>query len=212
MRRITTLLLALSLALTACARQGYSGSSSSGSPSMSSSSRKAVAIPKWDGKLLKGKQIVILDTSMGNITLELDADVAPKTVTNFVTLAKAGYYDDITFHRVIPDFMIQGGDPDGTGAGGESIYGPEFADEINPNSSLYKTGYVEGVVAMANRGPDTNGSQFFIMDQDNPLPPSYTIFGRVVNGQDVVRKIATVKRNASDKPLEPVTFRVRFRN
>jgi DNA-directed RNA polymerase subunit beta len=113
---------------------------------MSSSSRKAVTVPKWDGKLLTGKQIVILVTSMGNITLELDADVAPKTVTNFVTLAKAGYYDDVTFHRVIPDFMIQGGDPDGTGAGGASIYGSEFADEINPNAEPYKTGYIEGVV------------------------------------------------------------------
>ncbi len=210
MRRTSFLLLGLTVVLAACASQGYPGSSDS--YSMSSSSRKAVTVPKWDGKLLTGKQIVILVTSMGNITLELDADVAPKTVTNFVTLAKAGYYDDVTFHRVIPDFMIQGGDPDGTGAGGASIYGPEFADEINPNSPLYKTGYAEGVVAMANRGPNTNGSQFFIMDQDNQLPPNYTIFGHVLNGQDVVRKIATVNRDQADKPLEPVTFRVRFRN
>lgn len=156
--------------------------------------------------LLSGKHVVVLKTSKGNITLELDADMAPKTVTNFIVHAQEGYYDNLTFHRVIPGFMIQGGDPNGTGTGGESIYGDTFEDEIDPTDAVYAGGYKKGAVAMANRGPDTNGSQFFIMDADYGLPPSYTIFGRVTNGQDVVTAIARVERDGRDKPLTPVTF------
>ena len=107
-------------------------------------------------------------------------------------------------HRVIKGFMIQGGDPTGTGAGGP---GYQFADELNPNTSSYKAGYKKGVVAMANSGPDTNGSQFFIMTEDYPLPNSYTIFGKVVSGQDVVDAIANVKTGANDKPESPVIMK-----
>lgn len=155
--------------------------------------------------LAKGKHTVMLRTSKGDITLELDADMAPKTVTNFLVHAESGYYDNLTFHRVIPGFMIQGGDPNGMGTGGESIYGDTFEDEIDPSHPAYAT-YKTGTLAMANRGPDTNGSQFFIMDADTPLPPSYTIFGRVTKGQDVVAAIARVERDGRDKPLTPVTF------
>ncbi len=164
----------------------------------------------WDGKMLTGKHRVELQTSKGVITLELDALAAPKTVTNFLALASSGYYDNLTFHRIIPGFMIQGGDPNGNGTGGRSIYGEEFADEIFPSSPLYKTGYKKGVIAMANRGPNTNGSQFFIMDADYPLPPSYTIFGHVTSGQDVVSKIARSDRSANDRPITPITFSVRI--
>lgn len=160
----------------------------------------------WDGTTLSGKHTVALKTSKGDITLELDADAAPKTVTNFMALTASDYYKNLTFHRVIPGFMIQGGDPNGNGTGGQSIFGATFEDEIDADSDLYVTGYKAGVIAMANRGPDTNGSQFFIMDADYPLPPSYTIFGRVTEGQDIVNVIARVDRDAGDMPTEPVTF------
>ncbi|MSR67693.1 peptidylprolyl isomerase [Candidatus Peribacteria bacterium] len=163
----------------------------------------------WDGKLLTGKHTVTLVTSKGDITLQLDAKTAPKTVTNFIVLAKSGYYDNLIFHRVIPGFMIQGGDPTGNGTGGRSIYGEMFEDEIDPDSAVYAGGYKAGSIAMANRGPNTNGSQFFIMDKDYPLPASYTIFGRVTKGQDIVNAIATVERDPSnDMPKKKVTFTV----
>lgn len=160
----------------------------------------------WTGTLLAGKHTVILHTSLGDITAELNADVAPKTVTNFVTLAQRGYYNDLTFHRVIPGFMIQGGDPSGTGSGGESIYGDRFDDEIDRSHEVYRHGYKKGVMAMANAGPNTNGSQFFIMDANCDLPPAYTIFGHVTAGQSVVHSIAKVARHRNDMPKEPVTF------
>ncbi|MBL8029838.1 MAG: peptidylprolyl isomerase [Candidatus Doudnabacteria bacterium] len=129
----------------------------------------------------------------GKITLEFYEKDAPKTVENFLRLANAGYFDCLTFHRVAKGFVIQGGDPTGTGAGGESAFGGEFADEVNPASELYKKGYVKGVLAMANRGPNTNTSQFFIMLGDVPLPASYTIFGKVASGIEVVDKIGQVE-------------------
>ncbi len=182
-----------------------SSTTSSSISSMSANSSKAAA---FDGTILKGKHYVTLKTTQGDITLELNADAAPKTVTNFVALAQSGYYDGVTFHRVIPGFMIQGGDPNGDGRGGRSIFGDTFEDEIDASSALYKTGYKAGVVAMANRGPDTNGSQFFIMDADYPLSPDYTIFGKVTSGQNVVEKIANVPRDANDMPKSAVTFTV----
>jgi cyclophilin family peptidyl-prolyl cis-trans isomerase len=115
-----------------------------------------------------------------------------------------GFYNRLTFHRVIKGFMIQGGDPNGTGTGGP---GYQFADELNPNTASYKAGYKKGVVAMANAGPNTNGSQFFIMTADYPLPNLYTIFGKVVSGQDVVDTIANVKTGPNDKPDSPVTMK-----
>lgn len=132
-----------------------------------------------------------IHTEKGDIVIQLYGQDAPKTVTNFATLAKKGYYDGLTFHRVEPGFVIQGGDPNGDGTGGRSIYGDVFEDELNPNTPSYQAGYKEGVVAMANRGPNTNGSQFFIMLADNTtLPKNYTIFGKVISGMDVVKKIA----------------------
>jgi len=147
--------------------------------------------------------MVKITTNLGDITLELFPNDAPKTVENFLTLAQKGFYDGVIFHRVIADFMIQGGDPTGTGMGGP---GYKFADELNPNTESYKRGYVRGTLAMANAGPDTNGSQFFIMHKDTPLPHAYTIFGRVTEGLDVVDKIATSKTDANDKPLSKVTI------
>jgi cyclophilin family peptidyl-prolyl cis-trans isomerase len=147
--------------------------------------------------------MVTIETNYGKIVFETYDKESPNTAENFVGLANKGFYDGVIFHRVIKGFMIQGGDPTGTGMGGP---GYQFADEIDPNSALYKTGYKKGIVAMANAGPNTNGSQFFIMTQDYPLPPSYTIFGRVISGQDIVDKIANVATNQNDKPLTAVTM------
>ena len=147
---------------------------------------------------------ITLQTNLGDITFDTyDAD-APKAVDNFVTLAKKGFYKNLIFHRVIKGFMIQGGDPNGNGTGGP---GYSFEDELNPATESYKQGYVKGVVAMANAGVNTNGSQFFIMLQDNPLPHNYTIFGKVIAGQNVVDGIGEVKTNGSDKPLDNVTIK-----
>ena len=147
-----------------------------------------------------------IQTNKGTIRFELLEDQAPKTTENFITLANKGYYDGVIFHRVIKGFMIQGGDPTGTGRGGESAWGGKFPDEIDPKSDLYKTGYKAGVVAMANAGPNTNGSQFFIMHANSPLPPSYSIFGRVIEGQDVVDAIATTQTGPGDRPVQQVTM------
>jgi cyclophilin family peptidyl-prolyl cis-trans isomerase len=131
-----------------------------------------------------------IHTAKGDIVVQLYNQDAPKTVTNFATLGKKGYYDGLTFHRVEPGFVIQGGDPNGNGTGGYSIYGQTFTDELDPNTPSYQAGYKEGVVAMANRGPNTNGSQFFIMLADNAqLPKNYTIFGKVTSGMEVVKQI-----------------------
>lgn len=138
---------------------------------------------------IKNKFVTLSVEGYGDIKVQMyDAD-APKTVENFLRLSASGYYDCLTFHRIAKGFVIQGGDPTGTGSGGESVYGGEFADELNPNTQSAKEGYKKGVLAMANRGPNTNTSQFFIMLDDNQLPYNYTIFGKVVAGQDVVDKI-----------------------
>ena len=179
-----------------------SDSSASTTPdTMTSSSANSVSPTGFNGDILKGLHTVVLKTSMGEVTLELNADKAPKTVTNFVALSKIGYYSGLTFHRVIPQFMIQGGDPSGNGTGGTSVFGDTFEDEPNDLQM------VRGVIAMANRGPDTNGSQFFITVADTPwLQGRHTIFGHVTAGMDVVDKIANAARDASDKPLTPITF------
>ena len=202
--------------------------------------------------LLSGEHTVVLETSEGDIEILLDADTAPKTVTNFVRLAEDGFYDGLTFHRVIPDFMIQGGDPSGDGTGGSSIYGAAFEDEINAESyGLHKRmlsdeaedqalpeqlqdatlkdyyemlGYryddsldslpmKRGYLAMANRGPNTNSSQFFIIQREDGTPwleGKHTVFGKVTDGLDVVTAIATVARGPNDKPVEDVTFSVKI--
>lgn len=146
----------------------------------------------------------VIKTNHGTIRFELLESDAPKTTENFRLLAEKGSYDGVVFHRVIKGFMIQGGDPEGTGRGGQSAWGGRFDDEINPASEVYKRGYKAGTVAMANAGPNTNGSQFFIMHVDYPLPPSYTIFGKVTEGQDVVNAIATTKTLSGDRPQAEV--------
>jgi len=147
---------------------------------------------------------ITIVTNKGTIVFETyDAD-APNTVKNFITLAQKGFYNNLIFHRVIKDFMIQGGDPTGTGMGGP---GYKFADELNSAAESYKAGYVRGTVAMANSGPNTNGSQFFIMHKDVPLPHSYTIFGRVASGLDIVDAIAASKTDAGDKPVSDIVMK-----
>ena len=177
-----------------------------------------------------GETVAVMHTNMGDIFIRLFADRAPKTVENFVTHAKNGYYDGLIFHRVIKDFMIQGGDPTGTGCGGESIWGPKFEDEFDVE--LHN---LRGALSMANAGPNTNGSQFFIVqaaevpeslvDQMLELPKMFpentvdayrelggtpwldfkhSVFGHVFEGLDVVDAIAAVKTGMNDKPVEDV--------
>ncbi|MBA2379511.1 MAG: peptidylprolyl isomerase [Blastocatellia bacterium] len=148
----------------------------------------------------------IIETNKGTIKIELLEPAAPKATENFRLLAEKNYYDGVIFHRVIKNFMIQGGDPLGEGYGGESAWGGKFDDEIDRDSDLYSGVYEKGTVAMANSGPNTNGSQFFIMHIDYPLPPSYTKFGKLIEGQDVVDAIAEVATSPGDKPLEPVVM------
>ena len=151
----------------------------------------------------KGNYSAVIETSLGSIEIELFTDIAPITVNNFVNLSNDGYYDNVIFHRVIKGFMIQGGDPSGTGHGEMGKYpGYEFQDELN-NPMQYE----KGIVAMANRGPNTNGSQFFIMHVDYPLPYDYTIFGKVSNGIDVVDAIANVQTGDMDKPVDDVVIK-----
>ncbi|MEZ5306838.1 MAG: peptidylprolyl isomerase [Pyrinomonadaceae bacterium] len=148
----------------------------------------------------------IIETNKGTIKFELLESDSPKTTENFILLAGKNYYDGVIFHRVIKNFMIQGGDPLGEGYGGESAWGGKFDDEIDRQSPLYAGSYTKGTVAMANAGPNTNGSQFFIMHTDYPLPPSYTKFGQVIEGQEVVDMIAEVDTDHRDKPNEPVVM------
>ena len=144
------------------------------------------------------KNIVVLETNQGTIELKMFPKIAPLAVENFTTLASKGYYDGLIFHRVIKDFMIQGGDPTGTGTGGESIWKKEFVNEYGKNVVFDKP----FLLAMANHGPNTNGSQFFITTKATPwLNGGYTIFGEVVSGQDVVTKIENTKTAAADRPV-----------
>lgn len=163
--------------------------------------QKAPELKNQNNMETEKQQIATIETTKGSIKIRFYPKDAPKTVDNFITLAKKGFYDNVIFHRVISGFMIQGGDPTGTGMGGP---GYKFEDELNPNTLSYKEGYTRGTVAMANSGPNTNGSQFFIMHQDYALPHNYTIFGKVVSGMDVVDAIATTKTNSNDRPLEDV--------
>ncbi|MDD5560842.1 MAG: peptidylprolyl isomerase [Candidatus Omnitrophica bacterium] len=141
---------------------------------------------------------VVLDTNQGEIVIKLKPDVAPKACENFIKLVDKGYYDGLIFHRVIKGFMIQGGDPTGTGMGGESVWGTSFEDEVSPAVDFDGP----GIIAMANAGPDTNGSQFFITCAKTPwLNMRHTIFGEVVSGLDVVQKIENTPVNAEDRPI-----------
>ena len=137
-----------------------------------------------------------IETTAGTMTAELFPGDAPQTVNNFVFLARDGYYDDVIFHRVIPDFMIQGGDPGGTGTRRTRLQVQGRAGEADATCA--------GTLAMANAGPNTNGSQFFIMHADYPLPPNYTIFGKLTSGEDVLDSIATAETGPQDRPKQPV--------
>ena len=139
-----------------------------------------------------------IETSAGTMTAQLFASEVPRTVNNFVFLANEGFYADVIFHRVISGFMIQGGDPTGTGTGGP---GYRFDDEPVTRQ------YLRGTLAMANAGPNTNGSQFFVMHADYPLPPNYTIFGKLSAGEEIVDAIAGAPTGAQDRPVEPVAIK-----
>ena len=139
-----------------------------------------------------------IETTAGTMTAQLFASEAPRTVNNFVFLAREGFYADVNFHRVISGFMIQGGDPTGTGTGG-----PGYRFEDEPVSRQY----LRGTLAMANAGPNTNGSQFFVMHADYPLPPDYTIFGKLISGEEVVDAIANAPKGAQDRPVTPVAMK-----
>lgn len=158
---------------------------------------------KGTKKMTDSTTVAVIKTNMGTIELELFAKETPKTVENFVGLANKGYYKGIIFHRVIDNFMIQGGDPTGTGSGGKSLWGKSFNDEIVPQLVFDK----EGLLAMANSGPNTNGSQFFItLAPTTWLNGHHTIFGKVIKGMDVVKAIGKVAKNKSDGPLKDVVM------
>ncbi len=158
--------------------------------------------PQQDAQNYAGP-VATFKTTLGDVQVKLFADLAPKTVENFVTHAKNGYYDNGIFHRVIKDFMVQGGDPNGTGMGGESIWGGSFEDEFSD-----KLRNVRGALSMANAGPNTNGSQFFIVQtEETPwLNGKHTVFGQVISDMAVVDKIAGVAVDMYDKPKENVTI------
>lgn len=145
--------------------------------------------------------VVVFETNMGNFEITLKPEAAPKTCENFLGLVAKGYYDGIIFHRVIKNFMVQGGDPTGTGAGGESIWGKPFGDECKANVKFDKV----GLLAMANRGPNTNGSQFFITTALTPwLHMRHTIFGEVTSGYEIVKKIEGTPTATGDRPVQPI--------
>ncbi|MEK3991807.1 peptidylprolyl isomerase [Robertmurraya sp. FSL R5-0851] len=189
-----------------------------------------IELPQATTEVGEKERLVEMETSMGNIKIKLFPEQAPKAVENFITHSEEGYYEGVIFHRVINDFMIQGGDPDGTGMGGESIYGDPFEDEFS--NQLYN---FRGALSMANSGADTNGSQFFIV-QNKTLDPglvdqmkqagyndkvikqyedggtpwldqAHTVFGQVIEGMDVVDKIATTPVGEGDKPEEEVVIK-----
>ena len=145
------------------------------------------------------KPVLVIETTQGNIEVTLKPEIAPKACENMIRLAQKGYYNGIIFHRVIKDFMIQGGDPTGTGRGGESIFGTPFEDEVTQEVTFDR----HGLLAMANAGPRTNGSQFFITTTPTPwLNLRHTIFGEVTSGYEVVQKISEVQTIAGDRPIQ----------
>ncbi len=151
--------------------------------------------------IVQGAQemVIVMETTQGNIELTLWPEIAPKTCENMVKLTEKKYYDGVTFHRIIKDFMIQGGDPTGTGAGGDSCWGGSFEDECTPDRTFSRP----GLLAMANRGPNTNGSQFFITTVETPwLNGNHTIFGEVTEGYEVIQKLESVKTDGAGRPAK----------
>ena len=168
-----------------------------------------VLILLMGGRSMAQDQVVVMETNQGAIEIKLFPDVAPKAVENFLGLVKKGYYNGLIFHRVIKDFMIQGGDPTGTGSGGESLWGVPFKDEVSQDVKFDRP----GLLAMANAGPSTNGSQFFITTVPTPwLQMKHTIFGEVISGYDVVKKIELTPVAGADRPVtEQKIMRIYFK-
>ncbi|HEY2421298.1 MAG TPA: peptidylprolyl isomerase [Neobacillus sp.] len=231
-----TILIVL-LALSACGTSKNSNNSNSKSVVAKTEQKEGsqkvtnTVYPQLSTVVSEKEKLVEMDTSMGTIKIKLFPEYAPKAVENFVNHSENGYYDGLIFHRVIQDFMIQGGDPNGNGTGGESIYGKPFVDEFSNN--LFN---LRGALSMANSGANTNGSQFFIV-QKSSLDPQmkakmeeagypkeiiqayedtggtpwldqvHTVFGQVIEGMDVVDKIANAEKDSKDKPLEDITIK-----
>ena len=168
-----------------------------------------VLILLMGGRSMAQDQVVVMETNQGAIEIKLFPDVAPKAVENFLGLVKKGYYNGLIFHRVIKNFMIQGGDPTGTGSGGESLWGVPFKDEVSQDVKFDRP----GLLAMANAGPNTNGSQFFITTVPTPwLQMKHTIFGEVVSCYDVVKKIELTPVAGADRPVsEQKIVRIYFK-
>ncbi|OMF60267.1 peptidylprolyl isomerase [Paenibacillus sp. FSL R5-0490] len=233
--RMLTPILILMFILSACGTStekeadNANGSETEEKQTNNQSSETPDNFPQLTEEVQGNERLVEMQTSKGNIKIKLFPDQAPKAVENFIKHSEDGYYDGLIFHRVIQDFMIQGGDPEGTGMGGESIYGEAFEDEFS--NELYN---IRGALSMANSGPNTNGSQFFIV-QNTTLDPSlkeqmekagypeeiikayekggtpwldnkHTVFGQVVEGMDVVDSIAAVETAEQDKPAEDVVI------
>ncbi|WCG34316.1 peptidylprolyl isomerase [Enterococcus dispar] len=225
------LLFSVALFIAGCNTNTTSTTSSSTKKTTETSAKVDVNkldLPQLDPEIKANEDLVELQTDKGNIKMKLFPDIAPKAVENFITHAKKGYYDGLTFHRVINDFMIQGGDPKGDGTGGESIWGEGFAAE--PSNQLY---HIRGALAMAqSQQPNSIGSQFYIVQNKDDmsdgllkgwvpdkiidaykkggypsLDGSYTVFGQVIEGMDVVDKIAAVKTDTNDKPETPVKIK-----
>lgn len=234
LKKIGTSLFTLSAAvllLAACGDNSKTNSSSSAEETSESTTKESVdlnalELPQLSTEVSDNEDLIEMVTTEGSIEIKLFPEIAPKTVENFLTHAKDGYYDGVVFHRVINDFMIQGGDPEGNGTGGESIWGEPFEDEIS--NQLYN---LRGALSMANAGPGTNGSQFFIvqnsadmsdgllkneypMDIINAyknggtphLDGAHTVFGQVIKGMDVVDKIAAAETDSNDKPTKDITI------
>jgi len=198
------------LALAACNRTDTANPAAAGASADAAPPPVNPKVPA--GAKSSGGNLAVIETDKGKIEIELYPAAAPKAVESFRLLAEHGYYNGLTFHRIVKGFMMQGGDPVGDGSGGMSAWGGTFPDEIDRGSELYRTGYRRGIVAMANRGPNTNTSQFFIMHRDYSLPPSYVIFGKVTRGMEVVDTLVdSPAGRGSDgdmsAPLTPIVMR-----
>jgi peptidyl-prolyl cis-trans isomerase-like 1 len=212
----SSLFIFIIIFMLGCSDQKKSEETTSKSPADSTTTKGQSVdmneIEKFLSKTPDTITVADIKTKMGDIEIELYANDAPKTTKNFIGLGLMGYYNNVIFHRVAKGFVIQGGDPTGTGSGGSSIYGGEFEDELNPDAKSFQEGYERGTVAMANRGENTNTSQFFIMLNEAPqMPKKYTIFGKVIKGMNVVDKIAAAKiipqMGPNDgKPEQPVSI------
>ncbi|MGI8384750.1 peptidylprolyl isomerase [Robertmurraya sp. P23] len=232
MKKFLACLIFVVFLVTGCGTSNEEGTENSNGNASNNetANQENIELPQATTEVGEKERLVEMETSMGNIKIKLFPEQAPKAVENFITHSEEGYYEGVIFHRVINDFMIQGGDPDGTGMGGESIYGEPFEDEFS--NQLYN---FRGALSMANSGPSTNGSQFFIV-QNKTLDPrsvdqmkkagynekvikqyedggtpwldqAHTVFGQVVEGMDVVDKIATTPVGEADKPEEEVVIK-----